>query len=808
MSTWLNVKTVLVGPTLGLALAALMACDKEGDFNPDDLYDGDALYGDACDENTPCISDLVCAGNGTCHYENEPGTADVGDECVSTEYCQWGLVCNSEGVCASDGGDGTGGQGDTCEDDTDCQIAMQCLEGACYGFQVPLWFGHECGDPDDEEGAFRVYFEVPGNNAPQEFYRLPFPNDGLVKDGVLDLAGHPSPGTLIPELGDVVGTMLDVLSEDFEGFGNNGAVFLRFSDTPDWDTLQLGEPGDGTIYVIDITEGSAEYGQRHSGGFRADSDRGNYICNNWLAFHNSEGRPFLPGHTYAAVVSTLVRDRATGDKVIQDADFAKMLTTSTPDDSRLHRAHQAYAPLRTWLVTNGMDPSGIAGAAVFTVGDPAAMTRDLFTAVAETNEPTLTDAHLCEAGDAGPFADPDDDTRGCDGVSSTFHEVQGIVALPNFQEGTAPFKEAGDGGAINVGGDGLPAPVGYQDVVFSLTLPKDTEMPEDGWPLVLYAHGTGGNYRSFVANGVAEQITSMTTDAGEDANLAILSIDAVVHGPRAFEENWDDAWLAVDPSSYDPGVLFFNVLNPRAARDNSLQATADYFQLARLVTNFSWEADGSPTGDEIRFDPENLLYVGHSQGANTGVPFAAYQTELKSVVLSGVGGLLIETLPNKENPYDLSNAIAVGLADPFLDRWHPMLNLVQALGERSDPVNFASQVVKMPYEGYDAKDLFHAYGIGDTYTPDTTQYALARAFRIDQITNGNDPLESIAGANLPLSSNEYVGDHLVTAAVVVYAPEGDADGHFVIFDLEDARSQYTEFLATAVTDSTPTIPNP
>jgi hypothetical protein len=79
---------------------------------------------------------------------------------------------------------------------------------------------------------------------------------------------------------------------------------------------------------------------------------------------------------------------------------------------------------------------------------------------------------------------------------------------------------------------------------------------------------------------------------------------------------------------------------------------------------------------------------------------------------------------------------------------------------------------------------------------------------VDQITNGNEPLESITGENLPLTGNNYIGDHLVTAAVVLHAPAGDDDGHFVIFDVADAQSQYTEFLATAVTDPVPTIPNP
>ncbi len=79
---------------------------------------------------------------------------------------------------------------------------------------------------------------------------------------------------------------------------------------------------------------------------------------------------------------------------------------------------------------------------------------------------------------------------------------------------------------------------------------------------------------------------------------------------------------------------------------------------------------------------------------------------------------------------------------------------------------------------------------------------------MDRVPTGTEALEGVGGESLPLSATFCVGERLAAAAVVLYAPEGDADGHFVIFDLEDAKTQYTEFLATAVTDDLPTIPNP
>jgi len=554
--------------------------------------------------------------------------------------------------------------------------------------------------------------------------------------------------------------------------------------------------------VVDITDGSDDYGERHSGGFRASGDRGLYICPNWIAFTNSDGRPYEAGHTYAAVVTTGVTARTGAAPLAQDADFSAVIADTAPEEERQLQAWDAYAPLRTWLASTGIDPASIAGAAVFTVQDPPQRLQDLRDAVRAADTPTADGVVLCQSGDPGPYADPEDETRGCDDIASAYYEIQGTVALPRFQEGTPPFKlpEHGGGMADDV--------VTTDDVVFSLTIPAGETMPETGWPLVLFAHGTGGNYRSFVADGVASVLTSIELDDGVRAQFAVLGIDAVAHGPRSFPDNWDPTLLDADPAAYDPDILFFNVLNPRAARDNAMQAAADYFALARLVEELSWDADVSPTGQEVRFDLGHLYYMGHSQGSTTGVGFVANEPLLQGAVFSGAGGLLIESMLNKRNPHDIPSALMVALADPDIDRWHPVLNLLQALMERADGVNHASQLLRYPREGESGHHVLQTYGIGDTYTPEETQYALARALRVDQVTNGNPALENISIENPPLTSNFYIDGQSYTGAVALYAPNGDNDGHYVIYDLDSAQRQYSHFLGTDLYDIAPTVVAP
>jgi hypothetical protein len=530
---------------IALAVVSMMACNDGDDddtyhsWDDDSAAGGNQQYGEECADQDDCVEGLVCAGNGICVTAGEPGTTEEGDDCVSSEYCLEGLVCAADGTCQEAGGPGTGGTGDDCGGDEDCQLGMACIEGGCYGFQIPLWLGVECEPNDTDTGDFRILFEVPGEEPPTEFYRLPFPNNARVDNGHVDLSGHPSPGALVPGMPDVVGGLFEAYEAEYDTFGTNQAAYMRFSHRVEWETVVMDEPGIGNVYVVDITDGAEEYGTIHPVGFRAAGEREAYICYNWMSVDPSDGWPYLPAHTYAYVAHTSVLQRDTGVQVGQDADFTEVLSATPPDDARLQHTWEAYEPFRAWLADASISTNTVAGAAVFTVQDPTALPQGLRSAVRSTAVATTSGLHLCQAGDPGPYADAGDAARGCDGVDAAFHELQGLVTLPNFQEGAAPFKEPADGGAIHLGGGGNPEPVGTTEVVFSLTVPKGVTMPAGGWPLVLYGHGTGGNYRSYVANDLALALADVTLDDATHVNFAVLSIDAVMHGPRRNPDNFD-----------------------------------------------------------------------------------------------------------------------------------------------------------------------------------------------------------------------------------------------------------------------------
>src|SRR5262249_13508486 len=158
---------------------------------------------------------------------------------------------------------------------------------------------------------------------------------------------------------------------------------------------------------------------------------------------------------------------------------------------------------------------------------------------------------------------------------------------------------------------------GDLQVCMSLTVPTAT-MPASGWPLVIYAHGTGGSFRSQVSEGVAARLANV-----DGTKIAVLGIDQVGHGTRRGD------------STLDPAKVFFNYANPPAARGTRLQVAADQMALLRFARALQLTTDTSPTKQAIHFD--KIAFWGHSQGATEGSIAMPYTPNVAGALFSGIG---------------------------------------------------------------------------------------------------------------------------------------------------------------------------
>jgi hypothetical protein len=720
------------------------------------------LIGPECEEGLQCVAGL-CA---------PAGDGDVGDSCTSDAQCMSGLRCALVGFGAQCAPEGTGDLGAACESSLECYAGLICADNTCMpngsGLPFgPLWPGVECEDanPDD----VKAYFEVPGADDADEgdFFRLPFPNDARALGGELDLEGFPSPGAGL--LGyDLVGRYVDAVQANDSGFGAYGTVFFRFSGPVDYETFR----DNPVLSWVDITPGAAEYGDDAGHSWYYQGDRTPYICTNWFGVRRPPGAPMLPGHTYAVWMNTDGKG-VDGVDIERSQNLVSVLGDSEPSDPLLAQVHAAYAPFRAYLNEQLIETSTVLNAAVFTVAPVQDLMTDVAAAVEALEPPSSSDWVLCADGVTSPCPDAEGE-RACADGTADYDEYHALVSLPIYQAGDAPYTTEGGNIVID---DDPPR----EEVCLSITVPKGGDpMPAEGWPLVIFAHGTGGTFRSHVRDDVAGVLASATP------RFAVLGIDQVVHGPRR------------NGSSETPENLFFNFQNPDAARGNPIQGAADQLSLGKFAATLDLSADQTG-GDALKVDPLKIYFFGHSQGSTQGSLALPFSNEMTAGVLSGNGASLLDALLTKTSPIDLVSALPFALSDPSVSEtreMHPVLSLLQQWIDPGDPLNFARAVTRSPIGANLPKHVFQTFGLEDTYSPPETMKIYALAGLLPHVNPELSDLD-LPVIDAPASGNVDVGDGAYTLGVRQYEPASGDDGHFVIFDVADANSDMVHFFETA-----------
>jgi pimeloyl-ACP methyl ester carboxylesterase len=372
-----------------------------------------------------------------------------------------------------------------------------------------------------------------------------------------------------------------------------------------------------------------------------------------------------------------------------------------------------------------------------------------------------------------------------------YRHFLGSMEIPLWQSGEKPYASKGGGFIRSEAGN--PAVYTWENAIFSLTIPSDVEMPENGWPVLVYSHGTGGSYNSCCYSG-----TSSLRPARQLAKrgIATFGISQPLHADRA------------TPGT-DPSLHTFNYLNPESARHNFRQGALDIvYQIAVLAEQthrFTYE-------DESFFlDSENIVFMGHSQGGLTGAlaaPFVGDITE--AFVLSGAGGGMSITLTKRKDVVDIEALIKQLLRfddDEELTVLHPVSGLIQALTDITDPLNYARYWVKEQANFSTAPvPMLLTEGLLDEQTPSLTSEALGAAGGLPlldpvaHVSEAHDLL-GIAYQGLPAINNTMAWDGDPITVGLAQFPDND---HFAIFDSKTAAKLVYDFLATAI-DGEPTL---
>ncbi|MBI3071206.1 MAG: hypothetical protein HYY84_03670 [Deltaproteobacteria bacterium] len=560
------------------------------------------------------------------------------------------------------------------------------------------------------------------------------------------------------------------------GWGLSTPIYIPFTGAIDAASLPTPADSlkpDASLYLVALDGASPADMRRVPIEWKWHPTATLFLPANVLAVRPVVGFPLAPSTRHAIVVTTRVRD-ASGAPVGAEEAFLSALAQGASDDAIARAGVRALAEL---LDAERIPRDTIAGAAVFTtqpILDELLLLRDH---LLSEPAPAMRDVVYVQQLRAN--------------LGAVF---TGKYSAPSYVHGTAPYELAG--GEFRFGADGKPIVALSETMRVTVCVPTSPQ-PENGYPVVFYSHGTGGDYQTVVEDRTCEALASV--------GIAAFGIDQVLSGPRAggattcLGQAVEECWA--------------NVMNPTAARNLLRQAALDHVSLRRMVEGLTIPATIDPAARTIRFDLRNFGFFGHSQGGLTGAIYAAIEPNLAGVLLSGAGGHFTTSALLRddgqmsrlaEGPLGLNIA---GVES--LNQFHPALAFIQMMGEVADPLNYARYWIRAPRPT--RKSVFLTSGLKDPQTVWQTAEALALAGALPPFRDGHTGSPAFALAGLapidgPVRANVAAADG--QPAVTALFRQFPAAGHFPIFNDASARRQLKEFFRTLVADRLPTIPAP
>jgi hypothetical protein len=540
------------------------------------------------------------------------------------------------------------------------------------------------------------------------------------------------------------------------GFGLTTGVFFPLSGALDATTLTAANVG-----LLDITDAATV---EIPTDVRFDPET------ELLSITPVRGTVLPEGHTFVAFVKGPLQD--TDGRAIEADPALREALGDASTNAGLTAARALLSPAVDRLVTEGRlaSESELLGVTVYTTQQ---ITKDLARVQEMLQDTAIIPAPQAQFPNTALIFDTQaeldallGDSRDGNGIEiigrdqpgGVSHEHVGVVASgfypsPQFQPDDANNN---DDEQIAYDANGDPAIVNAaRSLPFYLVLPDPVQspMPVNGYPVVIWQHGLGGD-RTAVWD---------SCDALAEQGFAIIAIDAINHGSRFpgavdtknnLDRNGflgDDTLLdGIAEGTEDALFEFFELLlNLGAVRDNFRQSVIDLMALSRLVQEPSLDlsalsGDGSPfSGTTIRLDGSNISYYGTSFGGILGGMFVSLDPAVRGGVLNVPGGALLidlfsnspviggSLLPNLRALWALPNEFRFERDDLFMQ-------MAQTILEGGDPIVYAPHLIREPFvfNGAEApqKHLMVYEVIGDELVSNAGTEALAKAIGLSLAT--------------------------------------------------------------------------
>ncbi len=369
---------------------------------------------------------------------------------------------------------------------------------------------------------------------------------------------------------------------------------------------------------------------------------------------------------------------------------------------------------------------------------------------------------------------------GNDNATGIAHDHVGVVGSGVMT--SARFRQ--DDTGTNDGDDETftrpPTVISVDNIPVTFVLPA-TAMPATGYPIVIYGHGLGASRDQLLS--FAEPLTSR--------GYAVVGIDMTGHGSRflATDQLANMANQLVSFSG-ETGVrdgfgdttgqitqfdFFEGFLGVGAVRDSIRQSALDLSRLTQLLRQSSLDltALAGPGTSTPKLDTTRIAYLGESFGTVVGTLFAAIEPNIGLFVLDVPGGGILDTIlpssPEIGGPaIPLIEAVYVNLQP--LDRWNPLIGLMQTVIDGGDPLTYAPHILTDRFSlagtPLPPRSVVALEVLGDQVLCNAGTEALARGLGLAVLTPDLAPPAGLAEIASPAAAN-LDGQ---TAVLVQYAP--------------------------------------
>lgn len=624
--------------------------------------------------------------------------------------------------------------------------------------------------PLAHEPASTVFLPDADLTLENAFFDFPYPSDlRLTSLGTPDLARFPDPG--VPILAG-----LKSGATERKGFPVVPVGYFRLTKRPrarDPETIV----SDRGVLLIDIDPSSPARGTL----FPVVAQTPNadpYVPENLIAIGARPGIVLSPRRKYAFVVTRSVgfEEESTGG-IVAPPTLAEMARGETPRGAKGAVLQELYRPLWESLERAGVRRDDVIGATVFTTGDVVADTNALGSTVLARHAPDLEDLVL-EGEDKAPFC-----------------HLRARVRLPQFQRGRPPFH---DEGLFEIGPDGAPVMQREESIGVSIAIPREP-MPEAGYPLVVYFHGSGGVSRELI-------------DGGDKASGGDVTRWPAAVLTKHHHFAVAGAALPMSPERVASAGAFdyVNINNMIATRDTFRQGVIESrlflsaLERVRIPASALAGCAGPslPKGaTEYRFLPSP-----HAQGQSMGAMYtnlvAATDERVQLAVPTGAGGywsyFILRTTKIPGAAGLLSLVLKTTERLSFL---HPAVHVAETALEPIDPIVSVPRIGQDPLPNHPSRPIYVPAGKADSYFPEAVFDAMAVAYRHprvgDAVWSTMDQALALVGVKTPteypvksnVMTTSLSGSKPFTSVVVQYAnPTGD--GHAIYRSVDAVMHQY------------------